>query len=274
MGKLKLAILDFYDGEPNQGMRSIKEIVSAFGESFDWKVFDVRGKCEIPDFSYDIFICSGGPGSPLDGDGNWNVLFYTWMDDIWKYNQEPNERKKYVLFICHSFQMACDHFDIARVLPRRSRSFGTTHIHKTHEGMHEPFFEALDDPFTVADFRFWQVVQPDRKAFERMGAEILALEKIRPHVPLERAIMAVRFSKEIFGTQFHPEADPVGMLIHFNQPEKKAEIIQQHGQEKFDRMIQDLKDPRKLPATYDKIIPRFLMDAIENLNTVKNENLV
>jgi len=162
--------------------------------------------------------------------------------------------------------MACDHFDLARVLKRKSRSFGTTPVHKTNEGEKERYFSGLENPFCVADFRDWQVVQPDGEAFKRMGAEILALEKIRPHVPLERAIMAIRFSHEFFGVQFHPEADPEGMLLHFNQPEKKAMIIQNHGQAKFEQMIQDLEDQSKIPMTYNTILPNFLEDAINSLS--------
>ena len=69
MKLLKLAILDLYDNTPNQGMRCIKEIVKHFDSEYDWKVFDVRGKAEVPDLSYDIYISTGGPGSPHDGDG-------------------------------------------------------------------------------------------------------------------------------------------------------------------------------------------------------------
>ncbi len=274
MRRLKLAILDLYDGEPNQGMRAITEIVKRFEGQVDFKIFDVRKKMEIPDLSFDIFISSGGPGSPLDGDGKWNALFYKWMDEVWLYNESKADPKKFVFFICHSFQMACDHYDLARVIERKSRSFGTTPIHKTELGKSERFFEGLDDPFCGADFRLWQVIQPDEEEFERRGAKILALEKIRPHIPLERAIMAVRFSKEIFGVQFHPEADPEGMLFHFNKPDLKEKIVAEHGVEKFEQMMNDLKDESKIPATYDKILPSFINEAIQELTLPENSTLV
>ncbi len=127
--KLKLAILDLYDGEPNQGMRAIKNIVDQYASHFDWKVFDVRAKAELPSTDYDIYISSGGPGSPLDGDGVWNKKFFELIDELWRINTTRGATKKYVFFICHSFQMACDHFDLARVLPRRSGSFGTFPVH-------------------------------------------------------------------------------------------------------------------------------------------------
>ncbi|MEM9820061.1 MAG: GMP synthase [Bacteroidota bacterium] len=263
--KMKLAILDLYDGEPNQGMRAIKSIVETYKDHFDYTVFDVRGKAEVPDTSYDVYISSGGPGSPLDGDGIWNKQFFDLIDQLWAINQSGEGPTKYAFFICHSFQMVCDHFDLARVLPRKSRAFGTFPAHMTPAGSVEPYFAALPNPFCVADFRLWQVVQPDHDAFEAMGAKILALEKIRPHVPLERAIMAIRFSRAFFGVQFHPEADPEGMRIHFGKAERKAEIIKKHGAEKFERMMSDLEDEKQIPLTFKTILPTFLDDAIQML---------
>ena len=264
-GKLKLAVLDMYEDTPNQGMRAIKDIVRTYEDQLDWKVYDVRSQHQIPDLSYDIFICSGGPGDPRVGDGEWDKQFNQLLDKLWKYNEETKGTKKYVFFICHSFQMACHHFQLAKVTERRSRSFGTFPTHKTALGNSEPLFAQLPDPFYVADFRSYQVIQPNDKAFEKMGAEVLSLEKIRPHVDLERAIMAVRFSEEIFGTQFHPEADPQGMLIYFSQEEKKQEIINEHGEEKFETMLADLNAMDHIPLTHRTILPGFIDQAVEAL---------
>ncbi|MEO1515535.1 MAG: GMP synthase [Bacteroidota bacterium] len=263
--RLKLAILDMYADTPNQGMRAIKEIVRGYEHVLDWKVFDVRSQCDLPDTSFDIYISSGGPGHPLDGDGIWDQQFFHLLDELWLHNRSAKGPKKYVFFICHSFQMACHHFGLASITQRKSRSFGTFPAHKTEDGQQDSLLQILPDPFYIADFRDYQVVQPDWKALEGMNAQILALEKIRPHVPLERAIMAVRFSEEFFGTQFHPEADPHGMMKYFGQEEKKQEIIKEHGVEKFEQMMEDLNDPLKIPLTHQMIIPGFLNQAVEAL---------
>ena len=64
--KVRIAILDLYEGVANQGMRCIREIIHQWGITSTYNVelheFDVRQKCEIPDLSYDIYISSGGPG--------------------------------------------------------------------------------------------------------------------------------------------------------------------------------------------------------------------
>jgi len=74
--KLKLAILDMYENAPNEGMRCIKAIAQAHADFVDWKVFDVRHKNEVPGNEYDIYISSGGPGSPFDGEGKVSFLHF------------------------------------------------------------------------------------------------------------------------------------------------------------------------------------------------------
>ena len=264
-GKLKLAIFDMYDGTPNQGMRAIQDIVKIYDRKLEWKVFNTRGAGEVPGMEYDIYISTGGPGNPLEGNGIWDKRYYDFIDELWAWNKAGKGPKKHVFFICHSFQMICQHFGLAEVTPRKSRSFGTFPCHKTEDGQGELFFKGLPDPFYVADFRNYQVVQPDIAAFEEMGASILALEKIRPDVPLERAMMAIRFSPEFFGTQFHPEADPVGMITHFLEADRKIELIDEHGHEKIYRMMNDLKELDRIPLTHRTILPAFLDHAIGSL---------
>ena len=98
-----------------------------------------------------------------------------------------------------------------------------------------------------------------------MGAQILCLEKLRPHVDFERALMAVRFSPEMIGTQFHPEANPDGLLEYFWEPERKRSIIEEHGETRYHRMIRDLANPMKIQLTFETIIPGFLRQAIQAL---------
>lgn len=262
METARLAILDMYEGIPNQGMRCIKEILSQFGDEVEWEIFDVRSQAEVPDLGFDIYISTGGPGNPCDGDGIWDVKYYDWLESVWQWNQHPENPRKYVFLICHSFQMACMHFSLAEVSRRKSVSFGTFPCHKTEEGEGEPLFEGLENPFFVADFRDYQVTQPDEERFEAMGAKIVALEKLRPHVALERALMAIRFSEEIFGVQFHPEADSEGMLKHFLDPERRRKIILEHSEEKYLQMIEHLNDPGKIGLTHDIILPLFLRRAL------------
>jgi len=81
-------------------------------------------------------------------------------------------------------------------------------------------------------------------------------------VPFERAIMAVRFNDYFIGTQFHPEADAIGMKLHLLTEEKKATVILNHGEEKWRSMVEQLGDPEKILWTYNHILPNFLNHAV------------
>ena len=100
------------------------------------------------------------------------------------------------------------------------------------------------------------------KRLKKIGAEILAIEKDRPHVDFERAVMGIRFSPEMIGTQFHPEADPVGMLHYLLRSDKKEIVVKHHGQDKYNEMLLHLNDPDKINLTQSCIIPNFLNDSI------------
>lgn len=260
---IRAALLDMYNGEPNRGIPMLKNILGRYSELLTFEHFDVRAKSEIPDLSYDIYLFSGGPGDPLESEGPWQAPFFDLIEALWQHNQHETHTKKHVFFICHSFQMACHHFGLGKVTQRYKMSFGTYPVYKTHDGKNEPFFKELPDPFYIADFRRYQVIHPEPKRFKELGAEILCLEKLRPHVHFERAIMAVRFSPEMIGTQFHPEADPAGLLQYFMEEARKKSIVEEHGASRYDRMIRDLANPQKIQRTFETLIPAFLEGAIK-----------
>ena len=261
---IKVAVLDLYDDTPNLGLNGIIRHVEGFPE-FEHTVFDVRAKNEIPGLDYDIYIFSGGPGDPRILDEEWCDGFFGLLDDLWKFNHQNPDEAKQVFNICHSFQMVCFHFGIAKVVKRRSESFGVYPAHKTAAGKREPLFSELNNPFWVADFRQYQCVQPDKEVIARMGAKVVAIEKFRPHVPLERALMAVRLSPDWFAVQFHPEAHAAGMLEHFYKRSIKRKAIDLRGKDKYARMIEDLGDPDKLMKTNDTVLPGFLTTAREKI---------
>ena len=271
MTKVRIAILDLYEGHANEGMRCILDILQQTKTNhhhhLEWKVFDVRKKLELPDTGYDLYISSGGPGSPTESEGStWDDLYFQWLQSMIDWNDNAiNLRKKFVFFICHSYQLACRYFKIGQVTKRRSTAFGVFPIHKMENAGNESVFNGLNDPFFGVDSRDYQVVQPDLDKINEMGAQMLCLEKERPHVELERAIMAIRFNPYMIGTQFHPEADPEGMSRYLLRDEKKEIVIQQHGEEKWASMIEQLNDPEKIRMTYSHVLPNFILQSIAKL---------
>jgi len=266
----KLAILDMNAGVANQGMRCIQQIAAGFAERLDIQTYDVRANGELPDASHDIYICSGGPGSPLASGEIWEREFFHLLDDLWAHNTHTTAaaEKKYVFFICFSFQLAARYFSAGSITRRRSMSFGTFPVHSTNAGDSDVLFRGLSDPFYVADFRDYQVVRPNYSSLGTVGASIIAIEKLRPHVPYERAVMAIRYSPEWVATQFHPEADSAGMIVHFNDPKRKAVILEEHGNHKYQEMMSHLADPDKIQHTNEVIIPGFIERALEKLENL------
>lgn len=272
---IRVAILDLYEGQANQGMRCIREILKQYSANNQLAVtldeFEVRLSQQLPDLTYDIYISSGGPGSPLDSKkSEWEKKYFQWLQQIEKFNNNPdNAQKKHVLFICHSYQLACRYYRVAKVSKRQSTAFGIFPVHILHDSVKEPIFQGLNDPFYAVDSRDYQVTQPNHEAIRKMGAEILAIEKERPHVPLERAIMAIRFNEHMIGTQFHPEADATGMTMYLQREDKKKTVIESHGYEKWKSMIKHLNDPDKILMTYSHVIPNFLNQAVDSLQGVE-----
>ncbi|MBO6576598.1 MAG: hypothetical protein JJ896_13300 [Rhodothermales bacterium] len=266
--RIRVAVIDLYNRIQNEGMRAIRELLEANADlsgpdGFEVEVFETRFDGSVPDTSFDAYISTGGPGSPWDGEGKpWEARYFRWLDSVRDHNARGTESPRSVLFICHSFQMMVRYFKLGSVIPRGSRSFGIFPVHLTAAGAQDPLFEGLEDPIYAADFRDWQVVQPNHDRIDELGGSILALEKKRPHVPLERAVMGIRISEHMVGVQFHPEADPPGMIRHFRKPDRADKVVMEHGIEKYKRMLARMEDPSFLKRTHDAVIPRFLARAV------------
>ncbi|HRG80240.1 MAG TPA: GMP synthase, partial [Cyclobacteriaceae bacterium] len=127
--QINIAVLDLYEGVANEGMRGIRQLIEEFEADchlmVKYQIFDVRLKAEVPDLNFDVYISSGGPGSPLDTvDSLWERKYFGLMDAIRHHNKQHPENKKHVLLICHSFQIFCRHYKYGVVSKRKSTSFG------------------------------------------------------------------------------------------------------------------------------------------------------
>jgi GMP synthase-like glutamine amidotransferase len=272
--EIKVAILDLYDGIANEGMRGFQDILKRYREkhqlNLNYGIFDVRKKCEVPDHDdFDIYIVSGGPGSPLDTEGSeWEKKYFNLIDKLEDHNLSNNLQKKHAFFVCHSFQLMCRKYKLGDINIRRSPSFGVLPVHLTKDGVADPVFDNMSDPFYTVDSRSWQVINPNQQRFEELGMQLLAMEKERPHVDLPRALMAIRFSEYFISTQFHPEADAHGIKNLLSKEEKKKEVIDEHGIDKYNDMLRRLDDPDKIAHTQTTIIPNFLDQAVLSLQEV------
>ncbi len=266
---IRVAILDMNNQVANKGLGYLRTIVQRYSDISVVDVFDVRAANEVPDSSYDLYLSSGGPGSPYDLDG-WSSAYFGLIDQLMAHNL-THTRKKYMFFICHSFQLACMHFRLGQLTERHIMSFGVHPVFKAKDSAQDAIFSQLPDPFYVADFRFWQVIQPDKVRFEALGAEILAIEQ--PHGERERAIMAIRFTDEMLGTQFHPEADAPGMLQYLHEDERRFKVIEEYGEDGYRAMLDHVSDPDHIALTSRTVLPMFIAHTIASLKLQVVETL-
>lgn len=264
---MRVAILDLYEGETNEGMRCIKQLVDDFnrvaGVPVTYEIFDVRQHNQIADLNFDVYISSGGPGSPIDSAGSlWEQNYFGLMDAILSYNRTHPFQRKHVFLICHSFQIFCRYYGYAKVTKRKSTAFGVMPIHKTKDGLQEPLFRNLEEPFYAVDSRDYQILEPNEAKIWSGGGNVLCLEKHRPLVLLERAVMAIRFNEAFIGTQFHPEADVDSMYMYLMRDDKKKLVLEKYGSRKYEEMLKNVNEPDKLKHTYKNVIPAFLRRAL------------
>lgn len=269
MKKIRLALLDMNNNHANQGMRNITEIAQTFKQNSDEDVvielFDVRYKNEMPRVEdFDIFISSGGPGDPHRQGHAWEQPYADFLSEVWEYNRNSADRK-FLFLICHSFQLAAIHFKLGNICKRKSYSFGVMPIHKNDHGEKDFLLKGLPEPFYGVDSRAYQFIEPNLRKMEELDMKIVALEKVRPHIHLERAVMAIRFSDEIFGTQFHPEANPEGMIKSLEIAKNREAMIENYGMEKYLETVDRMNDPDKILLTQTQILPRFLEHAAKEI---------
>lgn len=266
--KKRLAILDMNNGFQNKGIPSLKSIAQRFS-GLEVEVFDVRKKNQIPNLDFDIYLFSGGPGAPFKLNQSWEERFYSLLDDLWSFNLEtksPN-KKKFCFFICYSFQLICQYKKLGRVSQRRSSSIGTYPVHLTLQGKTDVILGNRNDEelLYVADFRDYQVTSIDEVFLANSDVAVLAYEKLRLHVNLERAVMAMKFSNQWYGTQFHPEAQAADLAVYFKNPAKEAEIIKKKGVDKYKEMLRFIETPDGVKKS-NRVIPIFIEYALSQLS--------
>ncbi len=261
----RIAILNMYTGSPSQGIPSIVAMISRFRSDTGWGVihelFHTRLNGAVPDLSFDAYIATGGPGSPLDSANEaWEHNFFGFVESIKKYNSNAQGKMapKHLFLICHSFQLMCRKYRIGKVSPRPSPSFGILPVRMTSDGLQDPLLHGLQNPFLASDNRNYQVIPNDFGESPPQPIKILCTEIPDQDSDQKPAYMAIRFDEYIFGTQFHPEADPDIMRQHLTEHAKKREIISKFGPEKYDRILKQIDDPACLLPVRDTVLPGFL----------------
>jgi homoserine O-succinyltransferase len=273
---LRIALIDLYTTAGSHGIRCLKQLLEAQalrlspGVNLSWKCFALRSEKALPKLEeYDVLLCSGGPGNPVGGEGaeGWEEAFHQLLESIQK---PPFSSSKFGFAICHSFQMLASRKNLGQIGLRDQPSFGVVRVIKTAQAQSDPVMGYLPQPFYATDSRSWQVLPPSGWQADQSlpgGACVLAIERFQEGK--KAALMAIRFAANLWGTQFHPEADLEWMESSLNSPEKKAQVMSVEGPEGYQEMLHHLTDPSHHLLTRQLVLPAFLDHVISLLNPIK-----
>lgn len=264
---LRICIVDMNNAHVNQAMRCLRGLVSTFFDQVQKQNPDlVCEKIEVSPrdtndpvpLDCDLYLSSGGPGSPFDGDGQ------PWADDYGRFCEavldsaaKGGAEQRSLFAICYSFEMVVRHLGIARIAPRAERKFGVMPIYTTTEGQKHPLLSAFGDRLFAFEHRNWEAIDLDESRLSSLGGKLLARES-RDGVSKGRAILALDAGPGIETVQFHPEADRPGVMNWVARPEQAAAFKATYGEETYQAMLRTLENPRRLARTFALVIPGWL----------------
>jgi GMP synthase-like glutamine amidotransferase len=206
----------------------------------------------------DLYLASGGPGSPFDGDGSeWVADFGDFLDDVVESGLRGGEGQRAVFAICYSFELAVRHFRVASIAARTDRKFGVMPIYTTMDGRHHPLLGPFGDRLFAFEHRNWEAVDLDSRRLRSLGGTLLARES-RDGFSKGRAILGLDIAPGIEAVQFHPEADRPGVMSWVARPDQAAAFRETYGELTYQAMLRTLDDPRRLARTYALVIPGWM----------------
>lgn len=267
---LKLCLVDMNNGVVNEATRCFRRIFDAFQQrvravnpalEIRFKHVQPRNLGELPDASdSDLVMSSGGPGSPHDGwDEPWCTGYRHFLDEVMNQALKRPLQAPALFTVCHSFEIAIQHFGFAEMTRREQLKFGVMPAYVTEAGRASSLLGPFEDRLFVWEHRHWQAVNLDEKKLAALGGELWAVES-RPGGEIDKGdgLLAFRFGPGICGAQFHPEADRAGVLAWIYRPEHAQNVVDAYGESLYDRMIRTLQDPTRLARTYALLLPTWL----------------
>ncbi len=251
----------------NQAMRCLRGLASHFFERVKRHNPDLP--CELVEVSprdtnnpiprdCELYLSSGGPGSPFDGEGEpWVEDYSVFCDGLAEDASRGGAGQRAMFAICYSFEMVVRHFKVAHIGPRTERKFGVMPIYTTPEGQQHPLLAAFADRLFAFEHRNWEAIDLDESRLRSLGGQLLARES-RDGVSKGRALLALDVAPGIEAVQFHPEADRAGVMNWVARPEQAAAFKATYGEVTYQAMLRTLDDPRRLARTYALVIPGWL----------------
>ncbi|HEY3447263.1 MAG TPA: hypothetical protein VGK67_12900 [Myxococcales bacterium] len=272
--KLKICYIDMCNGVPNQAIRCFRRLVDGLmaeaqaknpGLTLDYVHVQPRNLNEIPDRTADLFLSSGGPGSPFDGyDDPWCTNYRNFLDWVVERNKVDGAKAPQVLAVCHSFELATIHFKVAQMSARPAgNKFGVMPSYTTAEGLKNSLFKPFGERMFVWENRRWEALHPDEKRIKELGARILARESRPGKTDKGEAVLGFEYAPGVVATQFHPEADRAGLMAWVYNEERAAEFKKAYSEALYQRMIKTLDDPSRVARTFAIFVPTWLHEKFD-----------
>jgi len=280
---LRLSLVDMNNGVVNEATRCFRRIFDAFqnkvraanpGIEIRLQHVQPRNLGELPDRDADLVMSSGGPGSPHDGwDEPWCTGYRHFLDHVMDRATQAPATAPGLFVVCHSFEIAVQHFGLAEMRKRESLKFGVMPAYVTEAGRASSLLEPFEDRLFVWEHRSYEAVNLDEKRLAALGGELWAVES-RPGGEVDKGdgLLAFRLGPGIVGTQFHPEADRPGVLAWIKRPQHAQNVVDTYGEDLYERMIRTLEDPTRLARTYALLLPTWLMQRFNELARFRGLN--
>jgi homoserine O-succinyltransferase/O-acetyltransferase len=275
MEPLRLSLVDMNNGVPNEAVRCFRRLLEAFSArvrsanprlSVVVEHVQPRNLGELPSPQADLILSSGGPGSPHDGwEEPWCTGYRHFLDRILDQAAQQPEQAPKAFVVCHSFEIAIQHFGFAEMTRRPDLKFAIFPAYLTAEGEETDYLEAFDERLFVWEHRRFQAVGLDVKRLRAQKGAVLARESRPGQRDKGEALLALRFGPGLEGTQFHPEADRPGVLAWIHRPEHTAALRDAYGNSLLERMMKTLDDPGRLARTFALLIPGWLASRFNGL---------
>lgn len=263
----RLCVVDMNDGHVNQAMRCFRSIATRFfsrvthaNPGVECQLVEVQPRNTEDDIpkDCDLYLSSGGPGSPFDGDGKaWVPRYYKFLDDVVDAAEDGGPAQRALFAVCYSFEMVVRHFKVAEMVPRSERKFGVMPVYMTGEGQEHPLLQPFADRLFAFEHRNWEAVDLDTRKLAALGGQLLARES-RDGISKGRAVLGLDVTSGIEGVQFHPEADRAGVVSWVSRPDQAAAFKATYGEATYQAMLKTLDDPRRLARTFALVIPGWL----------------
>lgn len=266
---LRVCLVDMNNGVANQATRCFRRLYDAFqkrvkqanpGLEVTFRHVQPRNLGELPDDDVDLILSSGGPGAPHDGyEDTWCTGYRKFLDKVVERNIVAPDTAPKALVVCHSFEIAVLHFQVAEMVRRPKLKFGVMPAYITEHGQEVDYLAPFGYRLFTWEHRNWEAVNLDAKRLGELGGSLTAMEShANAKVNTGDAILGLHFAPGVHGTQFHPEADKPGVMAWIEKPEHTIQVEEQYGRPLYEKMITTLSNPDRLARTFALLIPGWL----------------